>query len=472
MKKISLILLLINLLFWGCQQNKSVSPAKDQITFTGKISNAKQDQIVLSSSLLREKIGFYDGSFHATIDADQPVIINFSINQNSWGAFAKPGDSIHVEFDSKEFPGTVNFSAPYAEENQLKLSIDKLVADSLGNYGALYTLAESDFLSKLDIIKNVLHNTLGSFRQKNPDADTDFLALIEADIQYALASPLFNYKSYYPIYSNDTTYEASESLEAKMAEVKVENPALLNLPRYTDFINGINLLEMAEILNNNEEIPQNEKGLFLAMTQAIDKTFKDPQVKEYLLYDAIKMNIELTGPNDIREDYASFLAESKNELYNNVLKKIEAKWGHLQAGMEAPDFSYPDIDSSFHALSDYKGKYVFIDVWATWCGPCLMQQPALEAIEEQYKDNPNIVFMGVSIDKNGEAWKKMVTQKDMDGVQVLAEAAFDSKITKGYNISAIPRYIMIDKEGKLIDASAPRPMSDDLKVLLSELLQP
>lgn len=124
-----------------------------------------------------------------------------------------------------------------------------------------------------------------------------------------------------------------------------------------------------------------------------------------------------------------------------------------------------------HSLGDYKGKYVYIDVWATWCGPCIAEQPALEKLEEHYQDNQDIVFLGVSIDNDKAAWEKMVTEKALKGVQLLATNGFDSDLNKDYNISGIPRFILVDKNGNLISACAERPSSKTLQRQLMTLLE-
>ena len=90
-------------------------------------------------------------------------------------------------------------------------------------------------------------------------------------------------------------------------------------------------------------------------------------------------------------------------------------------------------------------------------------------LEEQYKDNKNIAFVGMSIDENREAWQKMVSEKDMMGIQIIGDNAWESSICIDYKIKGIPRFILVDKDGKIINADAPRPSSDQIKEILKEL---
>jgi len=122
------------------------------------------------------------------------------------------------------------------------------------------------------------------------------------------------------------------------------------------------------------------------------------------------------------------------------------------------------------SLSDLKGKYVYIDVWATWCGPCVREIPALKALEQKFHDK-NIEFVSISIDveKNYNKWKNMITARDLRGVQLLADKGWQSSFVKDYGIKGIPRFILLDPEGKIINANAPRPSNPNLTTLLESL---
>tara|TARA_Y100001968_G_scaffold331483_1_gene386316 strand:+ start:1505 stop:2539 length:1035 start_codon:yes stop_codon:yes gene_type:complete len=142
-----------------------------------------------------------------------------------------------------------------------------------------------------------------------------------------------------------------------------------------------------------------------------------------------------------------------------------------QAGEPAIDFTYPDIDNNIVSLSDFKGKYVYVDIWATWCGPCVAEIPFLVELEKEFYDD-NIVFLSVSVDNdvNKEKWKTMIKEKDMGGVQLFA-SGWNSQIGNDYAISAtgIPRFMLFDKEGNVMDTNAPRPSSEDIKKVFNEI---
>jgi thiol-disulfide isomerase/thioredoxin len=115
---------------------------------------------------------------------------------------------------------------------------------------------------------------------------------------------------------------------------------------------------------------------------------------------------------------------------------------------------------------------VYIEIWATWCGPCIKEMPFLTKIIEEYKDNKNIVFVNISIDAKNEydKWRAMVPAKNVGGIQLLADKSLESEFMKFYSVGMIPRSIMIDAEGNIISQHAPRPSSLETRTFINDLL--
>lgn len=141
----------------------------------------------------------------------------------------------------------------------------------------------------------------------------------------------------------------------------------------------------------------------------------------------------------------------------------------LPKGSPSPKFvDYENFAGGKTSLDDFKGSYVYIDLWATWCGPCIAQIPFLKELEKEYHDK-NITFVSISTDRDSayETWKKMVVEKELTGVQLYSKR--DPIFTSAYKVKGIPRFILIDPSGNIISADAPRPSSNYLKVLFDEL---
>lgn len=137
----------------------------------------------------------------------------------------------------------------------------------------------------------------------------------------------------------------------------------------------------------------------------------------------------------------------------------------------SPTFNYENHKGGTTKLADLKGKYVYIDVWATWCGPCRAEIPSLKKLEEKYHDM-NIAFVSISIDvdKDHEKWKNFVSEKQLGGIQLFADKNWNSDFMTSYGINSIPRFILIDPTGKIVKSDAARPSDPELQKQLDALL--
>jgi len=150
--------------------------------------------------------------------------------------------------------------------------------------------------------------------------------------------------------------------------------------------------------------------------------------------------------------------------YDKISKMAKLK------GTPSPKFTnYENYNGGTTSLDDLKGKFVYIDVWATWCGPCKVEIPHLKEIEKEFHGK-NIAFVSISVDKEGahEAWRKMIAEKEMGGIQLFAGT--DYKFAEDYQIDGIPRFILIDDKGNIVNQDAPRPSDPKLKDILNDLL--
>ena len=186
-----------------------------------------------------------------------------------------------------------------------------------------------------------------------------------------------------------------------------------------------------------------------------------------------KLDNLVLNAQDLDSTVMSSTQQSNQQLIRFLVTRYQDKHDLLVTlgrGKPSPKFNYPDINGKNISLENLKGKYVYIDVWATWCGPCKVQIPYLKEIEEAYKDK-NIAFVGLSIDTqdNKEKWKKMVDERDLNGYQLLADNDWKSTFIEEYKISGIPRFILIDPEGNIVSADAPRPSEPSLITLFNEL---
>lgn len=142
------------------------------------------------------------------------------------------------------------------------------------------------------------------------------------------------------------------------------------------------------------------------------------------------------------------------------LRQKAEQLAKVEAGAVAPNFTLPTDNGSTLSLSDYKGKYVLIDFWASWCGPCRASFPAIAKLHDQYAGKLTII--GVSLDRGEAAWRKALDEEKCTWSQ-----AWDQKgvAAKTYAVSAIPLLVLVGPDGKIIGRYGKADVTDELKRL-------
>ena len=207
--------------------------------------------------------------------------------------------------------------------------------------------------------------------------------------------------------------------------------------------------------------------------EGLETKFGDIKNKLAEFYEAHK-EVDTSIINRLKTDIDPMLNYYKNYLAESVALKTE-----LAKGKPSPTFEgYENYKGGTTSLADLKGKYVYVDVWATWCGPCKAEIPALKALNKQY-EGKNIHFVSLSIDddrshggswdKARENWKSMIAEKELTGIQLFAPNGWQSQFVLDYKIKGIPRFILIDPNGNVVKPDAPRPSDASLTALFTSL---
>lgn len=247
-----------------------------------------------------------------------------------------------------------------------------------------------------------------------------------------------------------------------LPEVTAE-PAVLDFPygmRLIDFVRRLSVRIQMENASKEEAVKLNDsyESLRRDLPQIPDAT-----VKGEVALETARTIKTFEGLTQFNNEFGKYLVteSQKERMYQLLVDKAD-----MTDGQEAFDFKFKNANDKEIALSDFRGKMVYIDVWATWCGPCLKEIPHLKKLEADYKDK-NIVFLGVSIDsqKDYTKWKEFLIKEELVGVQLFAGDKA-GEISKPYKITGIPRFILVGKDGKIISADAPRPSSSEVKLLL------
>lgn len=155
----------------------------------------------------------------------------------------------------------------------------------------------------------------------------------------------------------------------------------------------------------------------------------------------------------VNEDFNRFseTLQKKNEKYlykRSLVNKI------------GNQFSFKDRNKANVSLEKYRGKYLYIDVWATWCKPCIVEYPYLKELEKQFSANSDLQIISVSTDKDFQKWQDHLEKKSIDGVQLYSGP--ESDFVTFYDIGALPRFIFLDQTGRIITPDELRPSDANL----------
>jgi thiol-disulfide isomerase/thioredoxin len=160
--------------------------------------------------------------------------------------------------------------------------------------------------------------------------------------------------------------------------------------------------------------------------------------------------------------------EAVNSFYGQELNKMLAKLRAIEVGYMAPDFTLPDSSGKKKiTLSSFRGKYVLIDFWASWCGPCKAEIPFLKQAYTKYQ-NKGFEIVSVSLDDKKPNWLAALNQYQMPWVHISDVKGFNSVVNELYHVPAIPKTLLLDQTGKIIAKDLRGPALDKK---LDELLK-
>jgi peroxiredoxin len=178
----------------------------------------------------------------------------------------------------------------------------------------------------------------------------------------------------------------------------------------------------------------------------------------------------ITNHEQFKTDIQPFQKLFTTDAQKAAYQKKEDELTIYAMGAQAYNFSLEDTKGQMVSLADFKGKVVVLDIWAMWCAPCLTEKPFYVKVEEEFKDRDDIVFLGISHDgvSRKAVWKSFVSKKGWKNIELIAD--YNESVGKYYKIEGIPRFMVFDKEGRIVTVDAPRPSNPEFKKLIEETL--
>ncbi len=460
------------LTFNACGEGGSAMQKKaPQITtISGTINMAPYPNIIISDDKNFFEAQLTNGQFSISPEIDLPAIYTVHYGRERANIFINPGDSVILNAEGQRFGWSLTIQGKLASENAFLLEKVKLDRDRFSMKVKDFMLEEAEFIAAMDYTRKQNQSEFDK-AAKEKKFNPEFISLMNKEILYEWATDRINYKQYHQFYNKVEDHQLSENYYDFLKDITFDDGTLMGSPQYKTFITNYTGKTVQEKIDNDKSILLKDNGEALAKFDFIRESFKAEPVVDFLLYSVLKQHIQYEGANGTRELLNIFNATSQNEYFKSDVQNDYSVWAGLEAGQAAPTFKYKDINDQMYDLQNFRGKYVYIDIWATWCGPCKKEIPYLEALQEKYKNSDKIVFTSISIDQDESAWRKMVTEDQLKGVQLFADNAWQSSIVRDYKIAGIPRFLLIGPEGEIISANAPRPSSEKIKAKLEHLLK-
>lgn len=191
----------------------------------------------------------------------------------------------------------------------------------------------------------------------------------------------------------------------------------------------------------------------------------DNVISAYTIYSNIVMRD--AALKETKSMYASLGEGAKNSQYGRMIKERIDRLAKTQGGAKAPDFTLPDAKGNEVTMSTVKGKIKIIDFWASWCGPCRLNNPALKALYEEYHPK-GLEIIGVSLDTNKANWEKAIEKDGLTWINVSSLKGWNCDVVRLYNITGVPSVLVLDENNNIIATGL---RGEQLKMFLHENLK-
>jgi thiol-disulfide isomerase/thioredoxin len=449
MKKLLICLSVLAIV--ACKQESKI----DYVLLSGKTENATVKKALVKGIDFKQDIEIgTDGTFSDTLKISKNGLYNITFGRERASLYLTQGEDVVINNGKEGF----SFEGPSAAINNYFIAKVENTAALRGEASAFYALEEADFKAKINALTAVNKESLN--KVDNKAFVTSELRSLEYD-SYAL---LNSYEKAHAHYAKKPGFKISDSfLPEALKNITYDNAEdFNNSASYQQLAFGSVLTPIFEGMDDiNNLKPSDLKTV---------STIKIPALKNQVVDYLAKM--ALSPGNTNIDALSTFLIENTTDAkIKESIKVNYDKSKMLAVGQPSPTFvDYENHKGGTTSLEDLKGKYVYVDVWATWCGPCKAEIPSLKKVEKKYHGK-NIAFVSTSVDTANahEKWVNMVKNEELGGIQLLADKSWQSKFVQDYGINGIPRFILIDPAGNIVSADAPRPSNPKLIELFDSL---
>ncbi len=452
----NLLLLFITISLFSC--DKEIKPT--YVLFNGTIENNSAKAVkILGNGFEKTLTISENGTFSDTLTIVNDGFYSMRIGRESSPVYLTKGASVTVTLNAKEFDESLVYSGGVASENNY-LAAKYLLSEKGMAIDKMYSLGENEFLTEINNLNSTYSSLLSSTKELSPE----FISKETKELKYAHINNLENYQEYNRYFSKNNDFVVSENY---YDSIKDFNYSDLEAYNSSNAYKGLVETHFYRIAKINQAKDGDSESL--SYLNVVNTSYPDGKEKDELMTNFLRYGMK--ADKSLEEVYATY--KKANPTSEN-LSKLTERYNLLKTltpGKASPTFTYENHKGDEISLEDLKGKVVYVDVWATWCGPCKREIPFLKQLDEDYHGK-DVAFVSISIDekKDYEAWRTMVTEKELGGYQLMADNDWKSKFVADYGIRGIPRFILIDTEGNIINSDAPRPSSSKIRETLDGLL--
>jgi len=461
------MILFFLLLFISCHIEKN-----NKIVLTGKADNFRGELRFEGSGINLKSLVSKDGTFKFISNLSQPEYITLKTDNSEIIMFFSPGDSINIKFDNNDWISTVQYSGDRTNE-QLYLKgyskIYKSYSDTLElvDLGKYYSPEPKEFISRIDGYMHVFLNNLDTFRSS---LSNTFREAERNRIIYIWSWDKNTYPKNHYMYTRKLAQLPADYFDY-LKLLNLNDTTLMQLADYTDFLKTFVDVQYFIKVQDQEDKRTDRFLKTKIKLEIIDKTFHAPKIRDYLFSEIFSSQIDDLAVDSI--DLRKFDSVCTNQEYKkNAIEKYKTI-SSLIKGQPVAKFKLLAQDGKTISLEDFKGKYLYIDFWSLYCAPCIREMPYFNELVKDFQ-NKNISFLGICIggaihSHEIEQWKKIMLEKKLLGTQIWLDKEQSKAIMRNFKVTAEPTYILIDKEGYLIDPRALNP-SENVKNVLMKLV--
>jgi thiol-disulfide isomerase/thioredoxin len=399
-------------------------------------------------------------SFRISINAPQYFQLK---TDKTIHVFLIPGDSIFINPDNKAKVSPANESAFisnylidwYACTDSILTNFDRT---------AFYSKDPASFTTAVTNLYDILIAPLKKLLASSPDLNKEFVRLEKERLKFWVWCPYNRYEYRYQLYTGNKAQPPGNFYDY-LHKADFNDPSFLQLSDFDDFTSTFLEMKVFKASQQNQKSHEDPYFTTKVLLKAIKQNFTNQRILDDILYKQMWGQIYYMDVNDSL--FAAVENTIKKTKYVKRLRKLYKSLQKFQVGHSAPDFKLMDARDSLYTLRNFRGKYLLIDVWGVYCGPCIKELPTLKEIKAEFHD-ANITFVAVNLDGTKDAWIKRIKELNLDGLQFMATNGWDSEFQKAYEIDQVPTFVLIDREGRFIDARTKLP-TEGLRYVLNNL---